>query len=260
MLLPRKTLTKSRELSSSKKILKNSPYSRSIYEAEESPPHYQQIPITPERVPIDRGEYGATRPKERLANNLNYKIDSIIKHNSYLLDENNKLTEIIRNKDEQIHILESRLEQQLGEEESNLIMIEQEKNRILIEVRNELEIKDRQINTLLSQIQVITEELDIRDNQYKTSILKLKEEMSRESQNKVENLKLSQIYNIEIYETQINKLKETLIFKQEQLEQQEHHYVVKEKRLEEEVRILNSEYKHLDERKGIEIEELKIKY
>ena len=54
----RNTLTKSRQISNSKPISKHSPYSRSIYEAEDSPPHYQQylqVPITPERVPIDRG-------------------------------------------------------------------------------------------------------------------------------------------------------------------------------------------------------------
>ena len=91
----RKTIDKSRlDLSTSKKtpLSRLSPYARSVYE-------YDDDKYTPDRHPVDRGEYGVTRPKERLANNLNYKIDSIIKHNSQLLDENNKLIQLIRDKD-----------------------------------------------------------------------------------------------------------------------------------------------------------------
>lgn len=95
MMSRKNILTKSRQHSSSYNILRYSPYARSIYEPDDHSKY--SINHTPERpAMIDKGEYIVTRPKERLANNVNYKIESIIKHNSYLLDENNKLTELIR--------------------------------------------------------------------------------------------------------------------------------------------------------------------
>lgn len=55
-------------------------------------------------------------------------------------------------------------------------------------------------------------------------------------------------------------MKEVLLSKQDQIEQKEHEYSIKEKRLEEEIRILNSDLKHLIDKKAIETEELKLRY
>lgn len=44
------------------------------------------------------------------------------------------------------------------------------------------------------------------------------------------------------------------------MEQQEHYFSVKEKKLEEEVRMLNMEIRHELEKKGLEIEELKLRH
>ena len=44
-----------------------------------------------------------------------------------------------------------------------MILIEQEKNRILMEVKAELEIKEQQIDTLIQQVKMLTEEIDIRE-------------------------------------------------------------------------------------------------
>ena len=51
-----------------------------------------------------------------------------------------------------------------------------------------------------------------------------------------------------------------MLSKQDQIEQKEHEYSIKEKRLEEEIRILNSDLKHLIDKKAIETEELKLRY
>lgn len=58
----------------------------------------------------------------------------------------------------------------------------------------------------------------------------------------------------------MSKMKEVLSSKQDQIEQKEHEYSIKEKRLEEEIRILNSDLKHLIDKKVIETEELKLRY
>lgn len=120
--------------------------------------------------------------------------------------------------------------------------------------------KEKQIDTLIDQVKILTEEIELREEQYRLDVMRLKEDICKENHNRIENLKRSQINNMEICEEQLSRMKEVLLNKQEQIEQQQHEFSVKEKRLEEEVRILNSEFKHLMDKKGIEIEELKLRY
>lgn len=86
----------------------------------------------------------------------------------------------------------------MQEEERGLILIEQEKNRILMEVKAELEIKEQQIDTLIQQVKMLTEEIDIREEQYKLDQLRLKEELCKDNHVRIENLKRSQINNMEV--------------------------------------------------------------
>ena len=111
--------------------------------------------------------------------------------------------------------MENRLQQQLEEEANNLGLIETEKNRILMDIQSDIDNKDRQIDTLIVQVQALTEELELKDAQFKMDLRKLGDEYSRESQHKMENVKRSQTYNMEIYETQIQRLKEILENKEE---------------------------------------------
>jgi hypothetical protein len=46
-----------------------------------------------------------TKQKERIAENLEYKIESILKHNSHLLNENASLVELLNEKNSQIEYL-----------------------------------------------------------------------------------------------------------------------------------------------------------
>lgn len=243
------------------------PPSNKLYERQEGIDRSRVAPtlesrVTPDKYRRDdsRDVLGTRQKDHRITDSLEYKIESILKHNSHLLNENAALSELLTERNTEIEVLQKRLEAQVNEEVNTLNLIEIEKNRFLAEIEEKLRLREYRIDELMEENSRLKDTLVELENLKNRELALQKDELGRQTFDQLDALKRAHMGNVDIYEVQIKKLRQVIDEKQHQAEAQEHENKMVETKLREHVAQLQGELKHANQMRDLELSECKLHY
>lgn len=198
--------------------------------------------------------------RQRTIEELEKKVEIVLRHNSHLLAENGSLGELLNDKNAEIEMLVGRLEQQLRGEETSMAWVEVEKKRLLEDFARLQEEHNGEIRKLLDEISKLHDQCFDLDALKTQELQRVRDACEKETFMQIQAVKKSYGATQELLESQVRVAKEALEQKGFELESVQHQHRLELDRQADEIKHLQGEVKHAQKLKAMELEECKARY